>query len=100
MPSGKASYELSGAAIEDLADIAAYTIDRFGILRARRYRDALKRHFTQLAQHPNIGRDYAHIRSGLRRYESQSHSIYYMQTASGVLIVRVLHARRDPARHL
>ena len=37
---------------------------------------------------------------GVRRYESVSHAIYYRPTQSGILILRVLHGRMDPARHL
>jgi len=44
------NYRLSRLAAADLEEIAEYTIERFGINQARRYRDGLKTCFDQLAE--------------------------------------------------
>lgn len=95
-----ARFVLTAKAEDDLAAIAGFTIKTFGVEQARCYRDVLKASFELLADNPELGRDYGRVRIGLRRFESRSHSIYYTASRQGVLIVRVLHARQDPARYL
>ncbi|WP_447969854.1 type II toxin-antitoxin system RelE/ParE family toxin [Nitrospira sp. M1] len=95
-----AEYRLSHRAESDLNEIADYTIDRFGIKQARRYRDNLETCFQSLAENPLIGRSAAQLAPKLRRYEIQSHVVFYTPTDTGALIVRVLHERRDVAEHI
>ncbi|TWS22632.1 type II toxin-antitoxin system RelE/ParE family toxin [Tsukamurella sputi] len=40
------------------------------------------------------------IRDGYRRYTVGSHLIFYRARSEGVDVVRVLHQRMDPTRHL
>ena len=47
-----ARYRLSRLAARDLAKIADYTIDTFGIAQARLYRDGLHNSFQKLANAP------------------------------------------------
>lgn len=51
-----AAYALSRAAEDDLARIAAYTVETFGIEQAIAYRDGLKRAFEFLAENPRAAR--------------------------------------------
>jgi len=91
-------YRLSGKAAFDLREIADYTIERFGIDQARRYRDGLKICFEQLADNPQMGRRTEHLARGLQRFEHRSHIVFYRAEPDGLLIVRVLHSRMDVAR--
>jgi len=93
-------YRLSSRAESDLAEIADYTIERFGIEQARRYRDELESCIQTLAANPMIGRSADELGSKLRRYEHQSHIVFYLPSDQGVFVVRVLHQRMDYARHL
>lgn len=68
-----ADYRLSSRAADDLAKIADYTIDNFGVEQARRYRDALEACFCHLAENPRLGRDAGEVAPDLRRHEHQSH---------------------------
>jgi toxin ParE1/3/4 len=95
-----ADYRLSRRAAIDLQAIAEFTIERFGLERARRYRDELKTCFAELAANPTMGRRAEHLAPGLRRFEHQSHVVFYQQSDDGVLIVRILHSRMDVVRHL
>ena len=95
-----ARYELAAAAEADLAAIADYTIETFGIEQARRYRDGLMTAFQTLAETPRLGRDASHIRRGYRRFEHRSHTIFYRITGTGVRVMRVLHKSMDPERHV
>ena len=51
-----ADYRLSSCAQADLAGIADYTIETFGLRQARRYRDELETCFCNLAENPRLGR--------------------------------------------
>jgi len=53
-----------------------------------------------LADQQSFGTDYSFIQLGLLRYEYRSHSIYYQLTEDGILVVRILGAKQDPARHI
>ena len=95
-----ADYRLSRRAATDLEAIAEFTINRFGIEQARRYRDELKACFENLAENPTIGRRAEQLANGLRRFEHRSHIVFYVLAEDGVLVVRVLHYRMDARRHL
>jgi toxin ParE1/3/4 len=95
-----AEYRLSKRAAMDLEAIADYTIDRFGIEQARRYRDGLRKCFRSLAKNPGLGRRAEQLARNLQQYEHQSHIVFYRQEKVGILIVRILHSRMDAPRHL
>lgn len=93
-------YRLSGRAAADVAGIARYTIERFGIAQARRYRDGLDSCFATLAGNALLGRSAEALAPDLRRFEHESHVIFYKPIETGVLIVRVLHESMDAPSHL
>lgn len=95
-----AEYRLSHAAQNDLLTIARYTVRTFGAEQSKTYRDGFKACFSLVAENPMLGRIQDRIRLGLRCYEYKSHTVYYIETDGGILIVRVLHEKQDPARHL
>lgn len=90
-----ANYRLSRLAIKDLADIADYTIETFGVEQARAYRDGLEACFEALADNPNLGRSAERLAPMLRRFTHQSHEVFYRAMNQEILIVRVLHERMD-----
>lgn len=94
-----ADFLLSRRADADLGEIADYTIAEFGIEQARRYRDGLRTCFQTLADNPRLGRSADDIHPGLRRFEHESHVVFFVPREGGVLIVRVLHGRMEVTRH-
>lgn len=99
MPSIKRAYRISSRAEKDLSEIADYTIEVFGEAQAKTYWDGLEQAFQMLAKHRRRGQELEHIHHGLRRWPYQSHIVYYIPEAEGILIVRVLHQRMDaPSR--
>lgn len=92
MPSAR----FSRRAEKDLLEIAAYTLHTWGKAQAARYLDDLENCCEMLANKPALGRRCKQIRSGLRRLEHGRHVIFYRQTRSGILVVRVLHQRMLP----
>lgn len=91
---------LTARAEADLAGIADYTIETFGIEQARRYRDDLEGCFRTIAENPRLGRSAEALAAGLRRVEHRSHVVFYLVDESGILIVRVLHSSMDAGRHV
>lgn len=94
-----AKYRLSKAAQGDLLAIARYTIRQFGSRQAKLYKDGFTAAFELIAKNPKMGREQDHLCLGLRRHDHKSHAIYYIETDAGVLIVRILHERHNPAHH-
>ena len=92
--------ELTLDAERDLIDIYLYGIEHFGHPQAERYAETLNGKMAVAADNPSFGADYSFVRNGLRRYECASHAIYYRTTASGILVLRILHGRMDPGQHL
>ena len=93
-------YVLSKEAARDFAKIAEYSIEMFGIAQARHYRDSLVRAIEILSENTRMGRDYSHVKENVRRFEHESHVIYYKIRSQDILILRVLHERQDPGLHL
>lgn len=94
------SYTLSGEADADIETIAEASLQQWGLVAAEKHILGLHAALQRLAEFPDLGRDASPIRSGYRRIEIASHSVFYRKTADGVLIVRVLHQRMDFGRHL
>ena len=95
-----AAYSLSSKAAADLDGIYEYTILNFGLSQARTYLFGLHEGFEALAQHPMQGRKSDELAPGLRRFEYQSHIVFYVLKDKGIRIVRVLHQSMDVKRHL
>lgn len=93
------SYRLSVRADGDIAEIADYTIKKFGIDQARLYRDGLERSFQLLADDPTRGKSAADFGPNLRRMNYESHVIFFVPERAGILVVRVLHQQMDFQRH-
>jgi toxin ParE1/3/4 len=102
-----AGYEFRPHAQEDLEEQVDYYERESGLDLALRFLDAVQRGIGFLAQHPEVGslRDFGNPRlAGLRCWpvpQFDEIRIYYVVTGSGMLlVVRILHGRRDLARIL
>lgn len=95
-----AKFELTEAADRDLTDIYLYSYRQFGEQQADAYLISLEDCFSRLADMPGLGRAIDHVRSGYFRFEHERHVVFYVRMAGGIRIVRVLHERMEPDRHL
>lgn len=100
MRSHKPQYRLSSRAEMDLAEIAGYTIETFGRAQPKAYWDGLEQTLQTLAKQPRLGQALEHIHPELRRWPYQSHIVYYIPDADGILVIRVLHRHMDAASRL
>ena len=92
--------ELTHDAERDLIEIYLYGIEHFGYAQAERYLATLNEKMAVVTDNASFGADYDFVNDGLRRYECASHAIYYQPTDTGILVLRILHGRMDPGRHL
>lgn len=92
---------LSKKAAIDIANIADYMINKFGLKQAGIYRDGLIKTFEFLVLKPELGRDFI-LNNGvvIQRFNYKFHIIFYRQTTVGVLIIRILGDRMNFQKHL
>ncbi len=93
-------YRLTPAAQRDLSGIWDFTEERWGGVQAEKYIAELRAAVERIAADPDRGRACDEVRRGYRRYGIGSHMVFYVTTADGVDVIRILHQRMDPARHL
>ncbi len=93
-------FSLSKKAAQDLKGAYRHTFRQFGENQAEKYTQGLIRCFAMLADSPRLGLDIGDLRQGYFRFRHESHTIFYKITASDIWIMRILHNRMDPDRHL
>lgn len=94
------AYHLTPAAQQDLSQIWDFTQERWDAGQAERYIGEIRAAIERIAADPQRGRACDEIREGYRRYGIGSHLVFYVETADSVDVVRILHQRIDPTRHL
>lgn len=94
-------YLLSADAEIDLYEIAEYSRLTWGPDRAAEYVKELRDACRELGSTPHVGRTCFDVQPGLWRYVQGSHAIFYViQKGGDVFVVRILHQRMLPDRHL
>lgn len=93
-------YRLTPAAQRDLSSIWDFTEERWDARQAETYIAEIRAVIERVADDPRRGRACDEIRTGYRRYGIGSHLLFYVESAEGVDVVRILHQRMDPTRHL
>jgi toxin ParE1/3/4 len=93
-------YKLSSKAEIDLAEMYEFGIYKFGLSQAQEYFIGMHEAFEVLAKNRDLGRDASEFIDGLKRFSFKAHTIFYLHTASGIFIIRVLSQRMDYERNL
>ena len=91
-------YELSPDADQDVEAIYDYTAEKFGAAQAMSYLAGIDEILGQLVRNPELGRDRAEIKPGLRSVVHESHTIFYRILSDRLRIVRIMHGSRDVLR--
>ena len=92
------SVQVSVRAEADIDSIVEYTKEKWGLRQTDEYLSKLEDGFALLVRNPLIGRPCDSVRAGLRRFEVGKHVLFYVPTTDGILIARVLHQRKLPAK--
>lgn len=93
-------YKLSKECETDIESIYEYGIEKFELLKAQDYLLRMQDLFQTLANNPHIGLDASEFSPSLKRFTYKSHMIFYLDTDTGVLIVRTLSQSMDYDRYL
>jgi len=89
-------FKFSQKAIKDLSAIWEYTFDEWSELQAEKYYNMLIETCREIADNPNIGKDYSLIAKNLYGITSGRHILFYRKLKSkDVEIVRILHEQMD-----
>lgn len=94
------SYRLTLAAQHDLSEVWDFTGERWDIDQANRCVTEIRAAIERIAAGPRRGHACDEIREGYRRCGIGSHLVFYLETADSVDVIRILHQRMDPTRHL
>ena len=90
-----AGYILSSKAEIDLSEMYEFGIFKFGLAQAQQYFFSMHEVFGVLAENEDLGRDASEYITDLKRFTFKAHTIFYLQTADGIFIIRVLSQRMD-----
>jgi toxin ParE1/3/4 len=100
MFSRRAGLVLAKRAQRDFENIELYTLHRWGPEQTATYLDEIEATFELLRDNPRIGHSRSELGSRLLSFSAGHHVVYYRIRANTIRIVRILHERADPARHL
>lgn len=91
---------IAPAAKSDLKGIYQYGLHRWGESQSDKYLNNFKEQFLVLSEQPLIGTARPDLLLDMRTLPIQSHVVFYRVSANSVEIVRILHGRQDPNRHM
>lgn len=91
----KIGYKLSNEADGDLEDIFDYTKKEHSLHQAIKYLHELEEVFNQIVQNPAIGKERIELKATIFSLKANKHLVFYQIKPNYILIVRVLHGRRD-----
>ena len=94
-----AEYQLSLPAEKDFKDIYKYTLKTWGETQADKYMSEMASAFRRLLLPPR-GKMHGKLRNGLRSKRQGKHVIYFLESGDEAIILRILHEKMDPIRHL
>ncbi len=100
------SINISDPAKEDLQEIGEYTKNKWGSLQKKYYLGFFRKFFKTLSHSVSnesivsLGKVRDEINMGLLSYNVQKHVVFYRESEQEFLIIRILHSRMDPGRHL
>ena len=91
-----AEYQLTNKAVEDLSKIWDYTFEVWSEQQADKYYDGLISNCEQIAENPELGKNYNGIAKQLLGMKTNRHIIFYRTLNENyVEITRILHERMD-----
>lgn len=91
-----AEYKLTNKAVEDLSKIWDYTFEVWSEQQADKYYNGLISNCQEIAENPELGKNYDGISEQLLGMKANRHIIFYRTLNENyVEITRILHERMD-----
>ena len=96
-----AKCELTNKAVADLNGIWEYTVENWSENQADRYYEMLLDICQDIADNPELGKNYEGIKSDLFGLKANRHVIFYRKSkVNPIEITRILHERMDLKRRI
>ena len=91
-----AKYELTNKAVQDLNNIWDYTFETWSEYQADKYYEMLLSSCQDIADNPELGKNYTGITSKLFGLKANRHIIFYRKSINNPIeITRILHEQMD-----
>ena len=91
-----AEFKLTNKAVEDLSKIWDYTFEVWSERQADKYYESLISNCQEIADNPNLGKNYDGITQNLLGIKTNRHIIFYRTLNENyVEITRIIHERMD-----
>ncbi len=91
-----AEFKLTNKAVEDLSRIWEYTIEKWSEQQADRYYNLLLESCQDIANKPELGKNYDGITNDLYGLKTSRHIIFYRKSIDNPIeITRILHSQMD-----
>ena len=96
------SYTKSKRADRDIRAITKRSMADFGEIQTDKYMEGLEKTLNMLADNPERGRNFTHGTTNRTYlfYRYISHVVYYRQRKNDIFIVRILHTKMLPEKHI
>jgi len=92
---------LTNKAVEDITSIWNYTFDKWSEQQADKYYKMLLSNCQDIADNPNLGKNYSGIKKELFGLKANRHIIFYRKIKDmPIEITRILHGRMDLKRRI
>lgn len=91
---------IAPAARDDLTDIYQYGLSQWGQAQSEHYLSRIKDQLRLLTRQPRMGIERPELLPGARSLAVARHVLFYRLNENRIEIIRVLHGRQDPHRHL
>ena len=89
-------YKLTNKAVQDLSQIWEYTFEIWSENQANKYYEILISNCQEIANNPDVGKNYDEITPGLLGLKTNRHIIFYrILDENYIEITRILHERMD-----
>jgi toxin ParE1/3/4 len=91
-----AKYHLTNKAVDDLSEIWDYTIETWSEIQAEKYYELLMASCYDLANNPELGKNYDIVTKGILGFKSGELIIFYsIISMNEIEIARILHGMMD-----
>jgi toxin ParE1/3/4 len=91
-----AKYKITNKAVDDLTQIWNYTFNKWSENQSDKYYYMLLDNFNELANNPDLGKNYSAVTENLLGFRAGRHIFFYREIEENEIeITRVLHEQMD-----
>ena len=89
-------YKLTTKAVDDLTQIWNYTLNKWSENQADKYYQMLLDNFNEVANNPDLGKNYSGVIENLLGFRAGRHIIFYREIEENEIeIIRILYEQMD-----